>query len=158
MLPANGTILDLDAASSFGYGEHLLVWSWRRLASELDAALIGREFAGVCGEDTGEVIATFCNFLEALDFAGRRKLTVGSPGSLALSPDERLALSLLGAAQADMPALFEARLRWLARPEARPALAIATGALATALSVNGLHLARPRTDGPTMCARELATT
>lgn len=136
---------DLAAeARGFGYGEHLLVWSWRRIASgRAHCPVMAREFAEACGEDAAEVFLTFCTFLKALAFATRRQLTIGAPGSLAITPDERQILTLIAAAQAETRSLFEAHLRWLTRPERRHVLELAAGALATALMVNELHLAVP---------------
>jgi len=71
-------------------GEHLLVWSWRNIAAGRGGCpLIAREFSRVCGEDAGEVLATFYTFLQALAYAGRRRLQVGYPGYAALTLDER---------------------------------------------------------------------
>ncbi len=145
------------AGQGFGYGEHLLVWSWRRIAAgRAQCPLTAREFADACGEDAGEVFLTFCTFLKALAFASRRQLTIGTPGCMAVTADERQVLTLLAAAQADVPALFEAHLRWLAKSEQRHILKIAAGALATALKVNDLHLALPAAEIPTVCERDLA--
>jgi hypothetical protein len=54
--------------------------------------------------------------------------------------DERQCLILIAAAQANDVARFEAYLRWLARTELRPALAIAARALGTALKLHDLCL------------------
>jgi hypothetical protein len=53
----------------------------------------------LCGEDAGEVLATFYTFLQALAYAGRRRLQVGYPGYAALTLDERQMLVLIAAAQ-----------------------------------------------------------
>lgn len=154
-----GPIAALAAENTldFGYGEHLLIWSWRRIASGQAACpLLMDEFIGACGEDGPEVFLTFGIFLKALAYAGRRRLTIGPPGGLAVTTDERQVLTLLAAAQARKPALLEANLRWLARPDQCHVLQIATGALATALKMNDLHLALPAGRVPTMCERDLA--
>lgn len=138
--------------TAFGYAEHLLIWSWRRVAANREMCpLIGREFADSCGEDAGEVFATFCALLRALAFAGRRVLAVGHPGSLAVTPDERQLLNLVAAAQDGRDTLFEAHLRWLAKPESREILAIAARGMAAALSANGLALALSPIDAPERC-------
>ena len=68
--------------AGFGYGEHLLVWSWRRIAAGRGGCpVIAREFSDACGDDAAEVFATFCTFLRALAYACRRRLQIGHPGS-----------------------------------------------------------------------------
>ncbi len=140
-----------------GYGEHLLVWSWRRIASGRGhCPVLAKEFADACGEDANEVLLTFSTFLKAWAFASRRQLVIGAPDAFTVSPDERRALSLLAAAQAEEPAMLEAHLRWIASPDKRSTLAIAAGALATALSANDIRLALPTAERPTVSARKLA--
>jgi hypothetical protein len=58
--------------------------------------------------------------------------------------DERQVLTLLAAAQAEDHALFQAHLRWLARPQQRLELQIAAYALATAPKTNRLVLPLPQ--------------
>ncbi len=141
-------------ANEFGYAEHLLVWTWRRIAAGQDGCLlIAREFALACGEDAAEVYATLRTFLRALACTCRRRLRVGSPGSPSLTGDERQLLTLIAAAQAGGAAHFEAHLRWLARDTHREALAIATRALGTALLANDLRLSLPAAAGATVCER-----
>jgi hypothetical protein len=125
-------------------GEHLLVRSWRRIAAErTDCPSVSRAFEHTCGEDAAEVLATFCTFLRALAYAGRRLLRVGHPGCASLTRDERQLLTIIAAAQSGDDALFTAHLCWLARVELRPALTIATGALGTALAMHGYLLPLP---------------
>ena len=94
MMDAN---FEAEPARGFGYGEHLLVWSWRWIAAGLgDCPLIAREFADICGEDVAEVVATLDTFLRALTFAGRRAVVFGPPGSLAVTADERQILWEVG--------------------------------------------------------------
>lgn len=86
------------------YGEHLLVRSWRNIATGRGCCpLIAREFSRLCGEDAGEVLATFYTFLQALAYAGRRRLQIGYPGYAALTRDERQVLGLIAVAQRDDP-------------------------------------------------------
>ncbi|HZC15917.1 MAG TPA: hypothetical protein VE309_04075 [Caulobacteraceae bacterium] len=144
MLLANKETFDIEAALGFGSSERLLTWAWRLIAQGRgDCPVLEREFAEACGEDAREVLATFVGFLQALVHTGRRWLVIGSPGSSERTADERRMLTLIAAAQADEPPLFEAHLDWLARAEARHVLAIGARALATALSVHGLCLALP---------------
>jgi hypothetical protein len=92
-----------------------------------------------------------------LGLASRRPLTIGTPGSLAVTADERQVLTLVAAAQADRPALFEAQLQWIARREQREVLRIAAKALAAALAANDLRLALPPAEPPVVCERAAAT-
>lgn len=142
---------------SFGYAEHLLVWSWRRIATGRSGCpLMLDQFADVCGEDGPEVFVTFCTFLKALAVASRRQFSIGAPGCTTVTADERQVLTLLAAAQAGTPALLEAHLRWIAIPERRLILQIATGALARALMAHALQIALPAHAMPTTCERPRA--
>jgi hypothetical protein len=123
------------------YGEHLLVWSWRKIVTGgADCPLIAREFSLSCGEDAGEVLATLYTFLQALVYAGRRRLEVGYPGYASLTIDERQMLVLIAAAQRDDATSLETQLQILARAALRPALAIAARALGAALEEHDLRL------------------
>ncbi len=149
MPPMLDASLDLMARREFGQAEVLLIWTWRRMAlGHARCPLIDREFRGLFGEDAGEVRAAFAAFLDALAYAGRRKLSVGFPGCAGLTPDEWRILTLMAAAQNDRPALFEAHLSWLARAEDRHILAIGVSALARAFLAHGLCLAPPMTTRP----------
>jgi hypothetical protein len=130
--------------SGLNKGEHLLVSSWRRVgAGQGDCPLIARAFVEACGEDAAEVFATFCGFLRALAYASRGRVRIAHPGCVGLTLDERRLLSLIAAAQGGDRACFEAHLRWLARIELRAVLAIAVGALGTALALHNLNLPLP---------------
>jgi hypothetical protein len=149
MVPADRITAHAGMASGLEFGEHLLVWSWRKLViGGGDCPVLSREFSELCGEDAGEVMATFVTFLRALAYASRRRLQVGHPGSMDITGDERQLLTLVASAQAGQAVLLEAHLRWLARAELRPAVAIATRALATALAAHGLLLPLPETPAP----------
>jgi len=141
-------------ARGFGEGEHLLIGAWRRIAAgQANCLALAQAFDDVCGEDGADVFLTFCTFLKALGFAGRRPLIVGTPGSPSITADECQVFTLIAAAQAGAPALFAAHLRWLTHPGQRHVLEIATGALATALTVNTLRLALPAPDPSRRCER-----
>jgi hypothetical protein len=130
--------------TGLSYAEHLLVWSWRKIVMGYGGCpLIGREFSLLCGEDGGEVLATLHTFLQALGYAGRRRLEVGYPGYTSLTVDERKMLVLIAAAQSGDATRLEAHLRILARAALRPALAIAVRALGTALDEHDLRLSLP---------------
>ncbi len=75
--------------------------------------------------------------------ASRRQFLIGAPGCAAITADERQVLTLLAAAQGDGPALLDAHMRWIAIPEKRRILEIATGALARALAFHELNLTLP---------------
>jgi hypothetical protein len=136
-------------AGDLGEGGHLLVWSWRRMvAASPNCTLVALRYAGLCGDDAPEVIATLCTFLQALGYAGRRRLRVGSVGSEGITSDERRLLNLVGAALAGNRACVEAQLSWLARPEARQLVAIMTYALADALAVHQLLVTPPAAEPP----------
>jgi hypothetical protein len=142
-------------SAGLGYGEQLLTWTWRKIVTGRSGCpLIAREFARLCGEDAAEVLATFCTFLCALAYVGRRRLQMGYPGYAALTADERRLLTLLAAAQANDETRFEAHLRWLARAELQPALAIAARALGTALKTHGLQLPLPAAVAPNFGRRD----
>jgi hypothetical protein len=144
-------------ALNFGYAEHLLVWSWRRMATGRGhCQFIDREFGEACGENAREVFATFVTFLEALAYASRRQMVLGHPGYLGLTADERQVLTLLAALQNRRLALFDAHLAWLSKPDRRQTLSIGAGALAAALSANDLHLTVPNAVAPTRCDRQIA--
>lgn len=140
----------------FGYAEHLLVWTWRRLALGRSCPLLLDEFTEACGEDGPEVFVTLCTFLKALGVAGRKQFVIGAPGCLAITADERQVLTLLAAAQSEAPALLEAHLRWMAIPDKRHILEIATGALARAFAENEMRLALPIPVTPSTCERPRA--
>jgi hypothetical protein len=148
-----------DAPSGFGFGEHLLLWSWRRMATgRTFCPLMMDDFSAAFGDDGPEVFATFCTFLQALAVASRKPLTIGTPGCPEITADERQALTLIAASQAKAPALLEAHLRWIAIPEKRLVLQIATNALARALAVNEMVLDMPEHILPTACERPRAVT
>jgi hypothetical protein len=124
------------------YGEHLLVWTLRRLVARRGACpLILREFSEACGEDAEEVLSILRIFLGLLGYAARRRVAFGPPGWPGLTGDERRLLSLMAAAQAEDGPLFEAHLSWLARREARRPLGLAARGLAAAFAEHRLWMA-----------------
>jgi hypothetical protein len=126
------------------YGEHLLVWSWRRIVEgRIHCPVMAYEFAEACGDAGSQVFAALCVFLRALAAASRRRLAFCAPNPFDVTADERQTLTLLAAAQAEDHALFQAHLSWLARPQQRHELQAAAYALAAALKANRLPLALP---------------
>jgi hypothetical protein len=92
----------------FGYGEHLLVWSWRRIVTgRVQCPVMAQEFADACSSDAGEVFLILCTFLKALTFASRRQLALRAPDPFGVASDERQVLTLLAAAQSEDRALFQ---------------------------------------------------
>lgn len=158
-MPAGCTVpgpSDAQEAGS-GYVEHLLVWSWRRIATgRIECPVMAREFIDACGEDAQEVFAAFCTFLKALAFASRRRLNVRSPGTPAMTPDENRMLCLLAAAQAGDHPLFQAHLSWLTRRERRHEAQTAAFAFAAALKANHLVLSLPEPRAPEIHGRPRA--
>ena len=143
----------------FGYGEHLLVWSWRRIVNgRVHCPVMAQEFADACGSDASEVFLTLCTFLKALAFASRRQLVIRAPDPFNVTSDERQVLTLLAAAQSEDHSLFQAHLRWLAPPERRRELQIAAQALANAFKANNLALALPPSATPASRERPHAIT
>jgi hypothetical protein len=131
----------------------LLIGTLRRVAiGHKCAELTRRDFALAFPGDGDEVFATFRGLLCTIAHASRRKLRIGLPGSPQPTPDETLLIALVAAAQARNDDLVDAHLCWLARPEARCAVAITLRALATALAVHGHWL-----PAPTSCHPRLAS-
>jgi len=148
-----GSIATTDApgaqVSGSGYAEHLLIWSWRRIATgRVECPVMAKEFTDACGDDAQEVFATFCTFLKTLGFSSRRRLNMRAPGWPTMTADERRILTLLAAAQAGDCALLEAHLCWLTRPHRRHELQIAVCAFATALAASNLVLSLPAPSPP----------
>lgn len=144
--------------AQFGPGEHLIVWSARRIMAQGgdDYTQLALECAEACGPDTAEVFATVYTFAKVLSRASRKQLEFGSPGCPALTLDERRFLNLVAASQAGSNAQVEAHLRWLASGEFHEELAIATRSLATALKLNGFTLSLPDSIGGMICEHDAA--
>jgi hypothetical protein len=143
--------------AGLGQSGRLLIGAMRRIAfGQGCMTLTKRDFAIAFPGDANEVFGTFRAFLQALAHAGRRKLRTGHPGSPDATPDEIVLLSIIAAAQFGDEPVFDAYLCWLARAEARSAVAITTRALATALAVHGQWLepavARPLPAGASPAA------
>jgi hypothetical protein len=143
------TGLDIEDVRGFGYGEHLLIWTWRRLATgRAECPAIARAFGEACGEDGADVLATVLAFLQILAQGRRRRLLIGYPTALSLTADERQVLILLAAAQHGEAELLEAHVRWLAGGNHREALKIAARAVARALGAHEVFLPLPPASTP----------
>jgi len=124
------------------FPEHLLVWTWRKLVSGRGGCpLVGREYAAFDGGE--EMLVALAAFLRALGQGSRRALSVGPPGCLGMTADERQMLALLAAGQCEDETLIAAHLDWLVRPESRDGVAAAVRCLARTLTANDLDLPRP---------------
>lgn len=140
---------DLEAAplrqvSAPDYGEHLLVWTLRRIVAKGGVCpLVSKKFVGACGADGPEVLACVRGFLGVLNRAVRRRLKFGPPGCHGLTTDERQLLSLVAAAQTDDACRLEALLCWTARLELRGQVVAAVRLLAAAFIAHDLFVAPP---------------
>ena len=148
------------AEPASGYGNHFLVWSWRRIITgRTDCAWFAQEYDDLCGQNGPEVFNTLCIFLKALGFASRRQIAIGPTGWLSVTPDEQQMLSLLADAQTGQRDAMAARLCWISVPERRGVLEIAAGALAAALAANNVWLTRidiePKPPAPFVPGAEL---
>jgi hypothetical protein len=92
-----------------------------------------RDFTATFPGDGMEVFATFRVFLQAVAYAGRRKLCIGPSESALLLLDENLLLALIAATQSGNRSLLDAYLCWLTRADRMNVVSIAACALATAL-------------------------
>ena len=158
MTEAAQTTTEAATEAHFGPGEHLIVWSARRIMAQGgdDYGQLVLECVDACGSDTAEVFATVYTFLQVLRNASRNQLQFGAPGCPALTADERRLLTLVAASQTDNDAQFDAHLRWLAHADLCEEVAIATRSLATALKLNGFSLSLPASIGPMICERDAA--
>ncbi len=122
------------------YGEHLLVWTLRKIAVRRDVGcpVILREFTAACGDDAARVLTTLRAFLEVLGYTARRRISIGHPGWFGLTGDERQILSMIRAAQEGDQALLAAQVCWFARIDRQPELASAARALAAAFAAHEL--------------------
>jgi hypothetical protein len=134
-----------DDLSAIGEGGRLLIEAVRRAGVGREACrLTLQEFAATFPGDGLEVLATFRVFLQAVGYASRRKMRVGTPGTAFLLPDEKLLLALIAAAQGGDNLLLDAYVCWLTRADRRMAVVtIAARALATALGAHGQWLLLP---------------
>lgn len=125
-----------------GCGGHLLVWTLRRIVlHQAVCPVVAHEFVDACGADGAEVLATLRVLLDLLGRAARRRLSIGHPGWLGLTGDERQLVGLVAAAQAGDRLRFDALLCWVARSELRHHVAIAVQALAAAFATHNLLMA-----------------
>ena len=122
-------------------GERLIVWAARACVVGYDGRLIEREFAAACGTEQGpRACVAFRCFLTLLALYGRRQLSVGMPGSAALTLSEQQLLRLFAAAQVGATQLVEAHLAWLIRRNAALRTELVIDCVAAALRARGHRL------------------
>lgn len=137
---AERAVLRGESADVFGleYGQHLLIWSFRRLIGRHDGgALVAREFADACAGDAIEGLSVLRRLLTLLGQGVRRRLKIGNPGCALLTQDEQRLLALVSAAQLLDRVRLDAHLCWLVRPEHQQATAEALLALGAILERHG---------------------
>jgi hypothetical protein len=131
----------IEDRSSNEYVELLLVWSWRKIVSSRgNCPGIEREFNEWAGEAGREMLLTYAAFLKALGHGSRRTLSIGHPGLLAFTPDERQVIALLAAAQAGDDVRLSAHLEWLIRADCQCTATIAARTFAQLLADHGVVL------------------
>jgi hypothetical protein len=135
-----GAVGEPAGVAGLAYGEHLLVWTLRKIVARRDVVcpVIAREFAEVCGADADRVLATFRAFLDSLGLTARRRISIGHPGWFGLTGDERQILGMIRAAQDDDQGRLAAQVCWFAQIERQSELADAARALAAAFAAHEL--------------------
>lgn len=125
-------------------GEHMLLWAFRAHAFGVGGCgLVRRQFDQACGLAGAEALNGLAVFVRELALHGRRRVSLGVPGSYRLSRDEQLILALFAAAQGrDYPRL-EAHLVWLVGGEPHALFGAAAALVAEAFEMNGLLLRMP---------------
>ena len=95
------------------YVQHFSVWALRTsVACSPTCRVLLREFDRAFAGDIEEGLADFHALVRSLG-AGRRKVSIGRPGHVELTHDERGLLALLGAAQSGDRERFLARARFV---------------------------------------------
>ena len=131
----------IEERSGEEYVELLLVWSWRKIVSSRgNCPGIEREFTEWAGKSGQDMLLTYAAFLKALGHGSRRPLTIGHPGLLGFTPDERQVIALLAAAQAGDDARLSAHLEWLIRTDCQCTATIAARTFARLLADHGVKL------------------
>lgn len=124
-----------------GYGEHLVVWGFRALASGRgDCPVVTREFRQACAHLAAGTRAALAVFVRQLALQGRRPVALAPPGCLTLTRDEQVVVAVFAAAQAQDQPRLDAHLTWLLARPPGPPFAAAASAVAQALALNGHSL------------------
>lgn len=126
------------------YGEHLIVWTFRAIATgRWSCPMIRREYDHACGARGGEAMAAIRVFADKAAAQGRRPVSIGRPGMLPMTRDEQLLVALYADAQRGDEAGFLARASWLLARPADEALYRLAWMTATALEDGGHGLGAP---------------
>jgi hypothetical protein len=131
-----------DAASLalLSEGERLLLRTIRALALEIRCRGFRAPFEAACGWAGGEAFRALEVFVAQVGLKGRRRLSIGLPGSGYVSLDEALLLAAFASAQSEDYRDMALCLRALLGCEPQPPLAAAVCLVAEALAMNGLML------------------
>lgn len=125
--------------------EHLVLFGFRATAlGHGDCPVLHRTFHGLLGAEAEAALCNLLVFVRVIGAAGARRVRLQPPGCCAVSPDERLILGALAAAQASLAGEGERELTdhladLLAQPPADPVL-MAAQSVAAAFTLGGLHL------------------
>jgi hypothetical protein len=127
-----------------GYGEHVLLWSFRAFAvGRWGCPLVVRGYEDACGPLAQRAREAVQVFAQQVQVQGRRPIVLGSPGLLSITRDEQLLLAIYAAAQRWDEARCSAHLAWLlAKPAGAPFYAAAC-VTAQAFAFNGCHFRAP---------------
>jgi hypothetical protein len=116
----------------------MMISTGRLIAHGLGPCLpIANTFAILCGAEASDALAAFRVFMWRLRDGGWRRLRIAPPGDRLPTTDELAILGLLASAQDQNSELIEARLRWLAKSQARPCVEAAATVVGMALAING---------------------
>ncbi len=127
-----------------GYGEHLLVWSFRAVATgRWGCRLIAREYDAAFGPMAELARRGVEVFAGEIERQGRRRVTLGRPSLLCMTRDEQLLLAIYRAAQRCDEDRCAAHLTWLLGCPAGPPFYAAARATAGALALRGHELSPP---------------
>ena len=130
-------------------GEHMLLWGFRAVAfGRSDCRLVRQTFDDACGPIGREIRTALSVFVRELGVTGRRKVSLGAPGSFRLTRDEQLILAVFAAAQAEDYPRLEAHLTWLTAEGPRAPFPACACLVAQGLALNGLLLRLPAAETP----------
>ena len=125
------------------YVQHFCVWALRTsVACSPTCRVLLREFDRAFSGDLEEGLASYHDFIRRLG-AGRRKVSIGRPGHVELTHDERGLLALLGAAQTGDRDRFMAHARFVMGHDRLDDLYEAAGAFTARLRANGHFFNKP---------------
>ena len=140
------------------HGEHLVIFGLRAMATgQMDCPVVRRAFEALLAGNADRTLGDLLVFVRLLALAATRRLRVHAPGCCALSGDEVLMLSAIGAAQtepaADGAHGLRAALGRLCDAPPSTGLALATVNLAETLTRGGVDLGTMRAGLPGSATR-----